>query len=560
MNKREQHAVKLLAAASTLDPVDLSRDAHPQLNLTQAYDAGLSVWREMSSYGTSHERAGLRVSLLGIRAINEAINEGRRVHASDNEKLREAATTMRSVAMRVWPQAVLGKDDRSETKQVSPLGLRMRSLKELAGTQAFVVLPSVREPAPIAPPVLRAQQTASEDVVHSDMQSIEALQRFRSKLPRSVKPGDPFVAVRMPVLVYTKRSLDARALKRAGIKFFELRNFGPPKDTATVDKKLSRENGSGYVFENQLVIGMRPDEVLDSKKRPKSATRVVVIPDAGEDPVPLKNLDSKLRRVGFKRDVGSAGDLSTTARGATVVRYKGGVDVQYVIKFKNGTAVTGKKQKVPVVMSEEVTQVPGAARRAVDSITKQLGPHTNPLSSDSPGEGLIRSPGSHLSFMWLLPDHELSVIGKLVISGAAFPWRQLESAEQRTERLAALTKELKVLEEQQTILLKHKKVLEPSKLQRISELRELLDRSKGDKAPLTLEERKEKLTRLKAELDAEVKQKNADLFAKIAELKEDLDDEEDPQERKALQKSINELNKRIERSREVLAVKYRSRM
>lgn len=559
MNKREDHAIKLLEAASTLDPVDLSKDPHPQINLQAAYDVGMAAWRGMESYGTSQERAQLRTSLLAVRALNQAITEGRRVFGSDNDKLRKASEDFRAVAMRVWPQAVLGRDDRGDTNQVSPVGLRFRSLRELAGAKPFVVLPSVKV-APASPTPLRAALASGGDPIDDDIQRLEELQKFRAKLPRTVKPGDPFVAVRMPLLVYTKSALNQKALTRAGIKFFELRNFGPPKDTATVDKKLARERGWAYVLENQLVIGMRHDEVAD-KKGKSGGSRPVVVPIAGEKYVPFKNLDSRLRRQGFKRDSGAPGDLDTTARGATIVRYRSEDDVKYVLHFKDGDkAVEGKKQRAPVVVSSGASKIPGAASRAVTAVSNKLGPHTNPLSMNEPADGLIRSPGSHLTFMWLAPNHELQALGSLVVQGVSFPWRELESAEQRDVRLKAAQRELRTLQEQQDILAKHKRVLEPEKLRRMSELRELLDRSVGDKAPLSQDEKKAQLERLKAELDAEVKSKNADLLKQIEDLKEDLEDEEDPKEKRAIQKTINGIQQKIDRSREVLAVKYRNKM
>lgn len=554
MSKREKHANLLLTAARHLDPVDLRTDAHPQINLQAAYDTTLKVWKDMASYGTSQERATLRVAMLAVRAVNEAVIEGRKVVTSDNEKLRSASNTFRVVARRIAPSVSEG--DKS-TATFSPLGMRLKSLRDLAGAKPFVELPAVKR-KDVPAPLRKSLATANDDFVSEDIQRIEELQKFKAKLPRSVKPGDPFVTARMPLLVYTKTPLNPKALVRAGVKYFELRNYGPSKDQAVVDKKVGRERGSAYVFENQLVIGMRPDEVADSRKRPKAASNTTVILPNKEKKVPFKTLDDRLRKRGYVANTKDVMHLHTTVTDAKIVSYRGENGVRYIVKFKDGTAVEGTKQKTAVVLNQDVVRVPGAASRALAAVNKKLGPHTNPLSSGDPASGLIRSPGSHLSFMWLAPDHELSAIGSLIVSGAAFPWRQLESAERRDKRLLELKKELKILQDQQEILAKHKKVLDPDKLKRMSELRELIDRSSGDKVALTSEQRSERLSRLKAQLDAEVRTKNADLFAKIEELREDLVDAEDAKEKRDIQKAINSIQKKIDRSREVLAVKYRN--
>lgn len=544
---RRRHAETLLTAALRLDPVDVRTDAAPQLNLGEAYDAALGVWQGMVNYGTGQERRALRIALLGVKSIRDAVVSGRPVPDSDNETIRQAAAAMRSVAKLVWPASVAPK---TVNEGHSPVGLRLHSMSELAGARPFVVLPSA--PLRKDPVVLRASQ-ASSDPVDEDIRRLSALESFRSKLPKNVPNGEPFVMVHMPLIVYTKKALNYKALARAGIKFFELRNYGPQKETNVVDKKIQREKGWAYIFENQLVVGMRPDEVDDRKGKPKGDSRVVVVPD-GDDFVPLKTLDSRLRRLGFKRDTGAKLDLTTNVRGAKIVCYRGGSDVKYVIVDEDDRAVEGHKQSVKVRFDRDVSTVPGAASRAVAFVSKRLGHHTNPL--DGTSSRLVRSPGSHVAFMWLLPDHAVSALGTLVISEAAFPWRQAESLEQRDKRLRDARRELHTLEEQQAILLKHKQAISQRDLQRISELREILDRS--DARPVeTPAQKRERLARLTAELDDEMRSKYAALYTELDEIAEKLADEADKKERSALVKRRSQIQKQLTDARELLMIKYR---
>jgi hypothetical protein len=199
------------------------------------------------------------------------------------------------------------------------------------------------------------------------------------------------------------------------------------------------------------------------------------------------------------------------------------------------------ENQLVVGFSNENYAKPRRVSEDIARINERMGPHVNPLAALSEHQRVLRSPGSSLVWVWLVPSHVIHT-DALSVRAAAFPWKSAESLEMRERRIADMKRELKHLEELQAAALrldsdaekrdfkrKHEEDrnfsgLDPKYLARISELRELIAEAEGQAKPETLEDKSARLARQRAELDAEIKRKHSGLMGQIAEVKEELEE------------------------------------
>lgn len=215
-------------------------------------------------------------------------------------------------------------------------------------------------------------------------------------------------------------------------------------------------------------------------------------------------------------------------------------------------------------MEPEDAHEPDADWQAVvKQISRRMGEHINILSD---GQKVIRSPGSHLRWMWLVPAHAMQ--SGLAISQGMFPWLSRATPEMQERDLDTLRTELDQLEKQQAVLIKANRSLSPQDLGRISQLREILHRKSVAPTP---EQKQQKRDELKAEYLRRDKAENGKLAAELDEARRALKDIPKPhpllgespeitKERKQLTKQIKEQQAKLDSLREKLMENMRNKL
>lgn len=208
-----------------------------------------------------------------------------------------------------------------------------------------------------------------------------------------------------------------------------------------------------------------------------------------------------------------------------------------------------------VGLSNEDADNEEVVKDIIKRISKRMGPHTNPLSINKiDTTKVIRSPGNHLAWIWLVPNHQIDS-GAISVRSVAFPWMSESKPIDRKK----LRDELTDLEAQQNELLRQGKHLDPRYLTRISELREALDINEKTETPA---QKSERLRRERAELEARVKKKYAKLFAQKENVEEELrevgppsksEDSKVSKQRRQLKAELKRLDEEIEAGRREVA-------
>jgi hypothetical protein len=188
-------------------------------------------------------------------------------------------------------------------------------------------------------------------------------------------------------------------------------------------------------------------------------------------------------------------------------------------------------------------------KNIMERVIQRMGKHINPLKSKDGMNLTIRSPGNPLAWIWLIPESVMSS-RSFVILKASFPWQGNANPAFQNKENKQDKKELEHLVQEQDILLKLGKHLNPMDLTRISELQEKLDIK-----PESNEEKKKRLTVLKEELQKRLLKRFPKEFIEIKLLKEEIDDLSGRSDSKAktrmavLKKEIQSIEKIIEKAK-----------
>ena len=212
---------------------------------------------------------------------------------------------------------------------------------------------------------------------------------------------------------------------------------------------------------------------------------------------------------------------------------------------------------------------PEFLKSVVSQVSKRMGEHTNPLVAAGGKGGLLRSPGSSLSWMWLLSSHVVAS-GAVNPLSAQFPWKVAEAPEVKNRRIELLKKELKALTDQKATIdrlnLKQSKMkqmsLSPEDAKRLEELKTELEGEGGTPTKVeSIQERTERLAALRRALEERVAKQFQRLIVEITETEAEIEelgpvDKEDQKtnaRRAALKRNLNAMKQRLAEGRDQIA-------
>jgi hypothetical protein len=259
--------------------------------------------------------------------------------------------------------------------------------------------------------------------------------------------------------------------------------------------KVKMETSNLILIEDQLVVGMRAGDVADRKM-----------------------LVSE-KRVG--------GKLGSTHLKDQKLKKVLDEDADKVEKIWS-------KKGVPDVM-------PGAARRATEFMSDQLGTHVNGMGAMKPP--YFGAQNNPLVWMWLVPEHTIATLHGFVVTGVAFPTLSEEHPDHRAARVGGIRQELESLQEQQKVLHSRGQELNEETLTRMNKLLHELHEDSKVPIPATQDQVRDKIAAQVMEADALIAKTYAKTIARIAELREKLKEDKN---NVMLKKELSIQNKMLE--------------
>jgi hypothetical protein len=251
---RENHAALLAQAADRLSVLD-NKSPLPDQLIEQALSNMTTVFEESAAAGSHYIKPDLKRSLhMSIVSMRGLLNLAKNDEDFTNEDLaviRNAASQMRHVAANILIDPRTPKTPQSEERQAfSPLGLRMKSLTELAGAKPFVLAASDMH-------ATKKIVAAAEEDTPEVPQALLNASKLQSRMKTKVPPGHPYVEDHLPILAVPKEGINESALSRAGVEYTRIRGFSLPRQGP-----LRAVSDSGYLLlPNQLVYGIPSDRL-----------------------------------------------------------------------------------------------------------------------------------------------------------------------------------------------------------------------------------------------------------------------------------------------------------